>query len=194
MCLPGLHITLGVFFRLFTLLEDECHSLDIQMALSATPASGDRPNFSEYALAMQKERTMLDEKARLEGELKWCYQVLSRVVLNSTNPATDATVLAVASAIADNKKKVGELVSHLSKMGYYREQPFFFSKDKDLASLAAKYKKGLTRKEGPFVRKLDAALASFNVHRQAYYSGTFVGNHVHRTLKVHVILLLTSDP
>ena len=39
-------------------------------------------------------------------------------------------------------------------------------------------------KEGPFVKALEVALASFNVQRQAYYSGTFVGNHVHRTLKV----------
>ncbi len=38
--------------------------------------------------------------------------------------------------------------------------------------------------DGPFVQALDVALASFNVHRQAYYSGTFIGNHVHRTLKV----------
>ena len=42
--------------------------------------------------------------------------------------------------------------------------------------------------EGPFVRCLDDALASFNVERQAYYSGTFVGNHVHRTLKVIIIV------
>ena len=43
---------------------------------------------------------------------------------------------------------------------------------------------GFHKEEGPFVKALDVALASFNVHRQAYYSGTFVGNHVHRTLKV----------
>ena len=34
---------------------------------------------------------------------------------------------------------------------------------------------------------LDKALASFHVERQAYYSGTFVGNHVHRCLKVQCI-------
>lgn len=55
-------------------------------------------------------------------------------------------------------------------------------KEKDLA--AVMQKKKLKRKDGPFVQALDAALASFNVCRQAYYSGTFVGNHVHRTLKV----------
>ena len=40
------------------------------------------------------------------------------------------------------------------------------------------------KEDGPFVKALDNALASFHVKRQAYYSGTFVGNHVHRALKV----------
>ena len=44
--------------------------------------------------------------------------------------------------------------------------------------------KGFHKKEGPFVNSLEQALASFHVQRQAYYSGTFVGNHVHRALKV----------
>ena len=44
---------------------------------------------------------------------------------------------------------------------------------------------GFKRSDGPFVKALDTALSSFNVERQAYYSGTFVGNHVHRCLKVH---------
>ena len=43
---------------------------------------------------------------------------------------------------------------------------------------------GFKRSDGPFVKALDTALSSFNVERQAYYSGTFVGNHVHRCLKV----------
>lgn len=48
-------------------------------------------------------------------------------------------------------------------------------------------KKGFPNEEGPFVGCLDLALQSFNVHRQAYYGGTFVGNHIHRSLKVHVL-------
>lgn len=54
-------------------------------------------------------------------------------------------------------------------------------------------KKSLPRKDGPFVKHADAALASFNVHRQAYYSGTFVGNHVHRALKVQYLTYNASD-
>ena len=53
-----------------------------------------------------------------------------------------------------------------------------------LQTTASEVGKGFTKGDGPFVRGLEAALKSFNVQRQAYYSGTFVGNHVHRTLKV----------
>lgn len=42
------------------------------------------------------------------------------------------------------------------------------------------------KEEGPFVGCLDEALASFNVERQAYYSGSFIGNHVNRALKVTI--------
>ena len=35
------------------------------------------------------------------------------------------------------------------------------------------------------MRALDAALASFHVERQAFYSGAFIGNHVHRSLQVY---------
>jgi hypothetical protein len=47
--------------------------------------------------------------------------------------------------------------------------------------------KGFDIKGHYFVKALDAALASFHVERQAYYSGTFVGNHVHRYLKVNTL-------
>ena len=44
------------------------------------------------------------------------------------------------------------------------------------------------------MRKVDAALASFNVEQQAYYSGTFVGKHIHRTLKVKTQYINLREP
>lgn len=38
--------------------------------------------------------------------------------------------------------------------------------------------------DGPFIRALDKTLASMHVHREAYYGGTFTGNHAHKCLKV----------
>ena len=39
-------------------------------------------------------------------------------------------------------------------------------------------------KDGPFIAGLEDALKNLNVQRQAYQGGTFVGNHVHKLLKV----------
>ena len=39
--------------------------------------------------------------------------------------------------------------------------------------------------EGPCVQTLDRALGDIGIERQAYYGGTFVGNHVHKCCKVH---------
>ena len=53
-----------------------------------------------------------------------------------------------------------------------------------LVELTGQIKKGFNNSDGPFVKALDDALKSFKVKRQAYYGGTFVGNHVHKTLKI----------
>ena len=60
--------------------------------------------------------------------------------------------------------------------------------EKEVQGLDKTIKKTFTRSDGPFVRAIDQALASFNVQRQAYYSGTFVGNHVHSCLKVFMLI------
>ena len=38
--------------------------------------------------------------------------------------------------------------------------------------------------DGPFVQMLDKTLKECGVERQAYYGGTFVGNHVNKCCKV----------
>lgn len=38
--------------------------------------------------------------------------------------------------------------------------------------------------DGPFVRALDNTLKDMKVHREAYYGGTFHGNHAHKCLQV----------
>ena len=44
--------------------------------------------------------------------------------------------------------------------------------------------KGSKKEDGPSVRALDLALAVLSIRRQAYYSGTFVGNLVLRAQMV----------
>lgn len=45
-----------------------------------------------------------------------------------------------------------------------------------------KCEEGFPLEDGPFVRALDAALDSMHIQRQAYYGGTFIGNHAHKCL------------
>ena len=43
---------------------------------------------------------------------------------------------------------------------------------------------GFPLKDGRFFKQLDVALQSFNVERQSYFGGAFIGNHVHKALQV----------
>ena len=54
-------------------------------------------------------------------------------------------------------------------------------------------KTGFDKGDGVFAKALDDALASFNVERQAYYSGSFIGNHVHRCLQVHTCICICTS-
>lgn len=110
MCLPGLHITLGVFHRLFTLFEDECHELDLELAELMNPQTGDRPAYCSHSNTVREERKLLDAKALLEGEIKWLEQTTSYLTLNSSNPATDPTLLAVLNILKTKKDKENDIV------------------------------------------------------------------------------------
>ena len=110
MCLPGLHITLGIYLRLFTLLEDECHALDVKLAPFA---SGDRLAFAE---ARKKERVLLDHKERLEGEVKAFKGILSYLALNSSSTIVGGTTLTTDPRIIGNshsyQEKINSIVSY----------------------------------------------------------------------------------
>ena len=47
--------------------------------------------------------------------------------------------------------------------------------------------------EGPITQSLDEALQRINVQRQAFHGRSFVGNHVHKCLKVILIYIFNVD-
>ena len=52
-----------------------------------------------------------------------------------------------------------------------------------------RYQEGFKIHDGPFVKSLDVALQNIGVERQQYFGGTFVGNHIHKTLKVRQLYI-----
>ena len=59
-----------------------------------------------------------------------------------------------------------------------------FLKEKEISEKKDLCRQAFDIDEGPFCRALDKALASCKIHREAYYGGTFTGNHTHKCMKV----------
>ena len=87
-CPPGLHITLGIFTKIFELLEDECHTLDMELALYSREDA--HFTFSTYSEALQKLRML---QAELEQTQK-TYDALQQMatyaslVIGEKDPVT----------------------------------------------------------------------------------------------------------
>ena len=90
-------MTLGIFFRFFTLLEDECKKLDIKMAAITSSSPGDRQTYLRYSEVVFKERQLLDKK---------------------DDPSTDPAIRFISSTIEANKRQLESIVSkmHTSKI------------------------------------------------------------------------------
>ena len=111
-CLPGLHITLGFFLRLFTLLEDECHKLDLELAALKSPLESDWASYTSYTSMVHQERVLLDKTDTLKTELRYLNQTLSYLVLHTTTSTiASPAITAVANVMKGRKAQLADLVS-----------------------------------------------------------------------------------
>ena len=80
-CIPGLHLSLGIFNQLFTPLEDACKQLDLKMPSAESGAGG--VSFERYSGALQK-LSDLCEKLTLTAQKTTCLTQLAMHLLLST--------------------------------------------------------------------------------------------------------------
>ena len=94
--------------RLFTLLEDECHKLDLEMAGSASAVlrDSDRVAYVNFAAVVQRERELLDKKTNLEDQTKLLDQTLSFLLLTSSSSSVPAKAV---EKIIKNKSRLLQL-------------------------------------------------------------------------------------
>lgn len=92
-CIPGLHISLGIFFRLFTLLEDEVHCLDYQTVTSST---AQQLAIQAYALNIEKLSSLREEKLQVEGKAAMLEHVLTLSAVNESASFTTTPQLVQA--------------------------------------------------------------------------------------------------
>ncbi|XP_064399209.1 uncharacterized protein LOC135345702 [Halichondria panicea] len=155
-CPPGLHITLGIFYRLFQLLEDECHVLDVAVRDEEDSCDKGGPSYSNYVGDVTRARILKDEIDRANEQIDQLNDLIAIFVLFGE----DEELQALRSELEEIATKVNKLDTEWTKANALTTKLF-------------------KREDGPFVKALDIALDGFNVRRQAYYGGTFVGNHVH---------------
>ena len=124
-CLPGLHITLGVFQKIFQLFEQECHKLDLQLAMQGAQGVTST-EFAEYSSALQdlfKSREQLDA-AKDEAIMMEQCATYSAVVIGSLDPVVcylmqqwsvtlSSSGLLPYAASRDARKSVTQLVCYM---------------------------------------------------------------------------------
>ena len=109
-CLPGLYITLGIFFRLFSLLEDECHCLDLEVAKRNIVQLDDRPSFATYASNLHR-RTQ-EDKGQLNNQLNTINQVITYLALNLPDPQQNPGLQAACQQKLNKEKRIKALTKH----------------------------------------------------------------------------------
>ena len=66
-----------------------------------------------YVTKVHQERALLDKKNTLEGEIQFLHQTFAFLMLHSTTPSTDPSILALANVIKDDLVRVltGEVIT-----------------------------------------------------------------------------------
>lgn len=110
-CLPGLHITLGIFMRLFVLLEVECNKLDLTMLMQGSGAEFG-PSYHKYAAAFNKQTELKDEQLAQKNALKVLVQLFTFCVSSGgVTTATSQPFLQLVAEINKIKDRLEEIVS-----------------------------------------------------------------------------------
>ncbi len=111
--LPGLHISLGIFYRLFSLLEDACHQLDFKVAQSRTSDPSDQSSFQEYARCLHELRELEEEKSRVEEEASILEQASTYLTITISLPDAQGSVLlrGMLEEAGNRRRRVAQIVS-----------------------------------------------------------------------------------
>ena len=67
MCVPALHISLGIFLQLFQLYEKACHELDVKLAATLTTSTEANQDFNAYITVLKTITDNEDMIRQCEG-------------------------------------------------------------------------------------------------------------------------------
>ncbi len=92
--IPGLHISLGIFYRLFGLLEDAVHNLDRIAAIDLdTSSSNCTASLAAYVQARELVSKLREERQTLVARAEVYDQVITMAEVNESSSLTINTSL-----------------------------------------------------------------------------------------------------
>lgn len=113
-CIPGLHISLGIFDRLWDLLENACTELDLTLAKDREGMEGN--TYECYCQAL-REAERLKEKLKVEQQhSRVLSELITYLALHLPNPATDPSLRKAIKEASDLKKTITTTVNIISKI------------------------------------------------------------------------------
>ena len=151
MCPPGLHITLGIFLRLFVLLEDTCHQLDLSASLQGSDCG---PSYERYSAALRKLTNIKDEQLRLQNELSVLEQIVTFTAATAANATSNPLFNNLASTVASMKEKKKKYVNVLHNYHYVQSHGYNTCRTKRSKCLKTPSKKGFIKKRVHLLRGL----------------------------------------
>ena len=106
MCPPGLHISLGIFFRLFSLLEDDCHEVDVRHTLQLQGSTAGS-TFNTFMTVLQRQSTLRDSSRRVSEQIKVLEQLLTLtlVTVSPSDPQFTHLTSDLITEVNDKKQE-----------------------------------------------------------------------------------------
>ncbi len=102
---PGLHISLGIFYQLFTLLEESCHELDLLVAHNANPHLRTGHTFEAYCADLRKRHHLREQSATLLERAEQLDQLANLVALTASQVNTSHLLTSTRTAAASYREK-----------------------------------------------------------------------------------------
>ena len=163
-CLPGLHITQGLFTKLYVLFENACHQLDAKLALDYQGNCDNMSsNFVQYIKASQDLNKAKDDFEKATEMLTQLQQNTTyfSIVIGQSNPIVQSLQELSKQTKVEVKQAVScKIVHHTTQYKMYKHQ------ENRVLAIEKVIKEGFKLHDGPFVKSLDIALQNIGVERQ----------------------------
>lgn len=113
MCIPGLHLSLGIFNRLWTLLEAACQELDFKIALE-NASSGSTGDTNAISVSMVRKLTLMKfERDTLQKMADVTSEMFTYSSLIAEDPSTDSACQSLSKDVSTAMKTVANKVYHI---------------------------------------------------------------------------------